>query len=50
MRTVFNVFTGTLDYVGTGVVTPPPTITDSIDTEAGDYLMTEADDYIIPES
>jgi hypothetical protein len=47
LRVVLNPFTGQLDYVSVGV-TPP--VTDSIDTEAGDYLITEAGDYLIPES
>lgn len=46
MRLVFNVFTGTLDFVE--VTTP--SVTSSIDTEAGDYITTEAGDYLVPES
>ena len=46
MRLVFNPFTGTLDYVEAA----PPLVTNFIETEAGDPLVTEAGDKLILES
>lgn len=47
MKVVLNIFTGELLLIP--VTAGAPAITTSLDTEAGDHLITEADDYLIPE-